>query len=85
MNSVVIGPWPGSDRHGLTPGQPLRRPVPHRYKVGKHGPVVLMDCRDCRRPFRPDVEVPRDRLCADCRSDCAVAAPMLDLNGSEGD
>ncbi|MBF6328754.1 hypothetical protein [Nocardia transvalensis] len=84
MSEVLIGPWPGSHGQERPPGRQLRRPIPHRYKVGKHGPVVLMDCRECRRPFHPDIEVPRDRLCVDCRTARSVATPMLDLNGLEG-
>lgn len=83
-DDVVVGPWPGSNRYGVTPGRrPPRRPIPNRYRVGKHGPVQLMDCRECRRPFAPDTEVPRDRLCADCRKAQEESAPMLEIGSPE--
>ncbi|MEU6582838.1 hypothetical protein [Nocardia sp. NPDC046763] len=69
-DNVVAGPWPGSSRtaapaRAATSYAP--RPIPHRYRVGAHGPTVLMDCRECRTPWAPDVPVPRDRLCRTCR------------------
>lgn len=78
---IVVGPWSGSNPYGIMPAQPApaRRPIPHRYRVGKHGPTVLMDCRECRRPWAPEVEVPRDRLCNECRADADLATPTLDL------
>ncbi len=67
--TVVVGPWPGSVQ-AAGPARPSPpRPIPHRYRVGKHGPLVLMDCRECRIPWAPDVPVPRDRLCQQCRPD----------------
>ncbi len=57
------GPEPTPVRVTRTP----RAPIPHRYRVGRHGPLVLMDCRICRAPFRADAPVPRDLLCQDCR------------------
>ncbi|MEU6580636.1 hypothetical protein [Nocardia sp. NPDC046763] len=86
--NVVAGPWPGSSRAAVParvakPDQ--RRPIPHRYRVGKHGPVVLMDCRECHTPFAPDVEVPRGLLCANCRGDADAASPgLFDLGGRDG-
>jgi hypothetical protein len=44
-----------------------------------------MDCRECRRPFAPDAEVPRDRLCAECRKAQEEAAPPLDLAEPESE
>ncbi|MFE7747074.1 hypothetical protein [Nocardia sp. NPDC057455] len=54
-----------------------RPPIPHRRRVGKYGPVVLMDCRRCHAPFRPDVDVPRDLLCAQCRGGRDAEQPAL--------
>lgn len=70
---VISGPWPDSGSEGDTPPVQVvrtpRPPVPHRYRVGRHGPLVLMECRRCRSPFRIDEPVPRDLLCRDCRPD----------------
>ncbi|MEV6258046.1 hypothetical protein AB0L97_32805 [Nocardia sp. NPDC051911] len=80
-DDVVVGPWPGSNRYGITPGRSKpRRLIPNRYRVGKWGPVQLMDCRECRQPFAPDAVVPRDRLCGECRKTSEEAAPMLELD-----
>ncbi|MBF6301202.1 hypothetical protein IU459_27190 [Nocardia amamiensis] len=59
-------------------------PLPHRYRVGRYGPVVLMDCRECRRPFAPDRPVPRDRLCGECRA-LVGALTLFDVTESDGD
>ncbi|MFE2998702.1 hypothetical protein ACFXG4_27330 [Nocardia sp. NPDC059246] len=78
-SNVVAGPRPGSSRAAALPARAVTppRPIPHRYRVGTHGPVVLMDCRECRTPWAPDVEVPRDRLCRNCRRDADEATPAL--------
>ncbi|CRY73675.1 hypothetical protein SAMN05421776_105350 [Nocardia farcinica] len=54
-----------------------RRPIPSRYRVGRYGPRVLMDCRVCRAPFDPGFPVPRDRLCVSCRQQRDEATPVL--------
>lgn len=78
IGNVVAGPWPGSSRAAAAARAPEKpRPVPHRYRVGAHGPIVLMDCRACRTPWAPDVEVPRDRLCRSCRRGADDATPAL--------
>lgn len=81
VSNVVAGPWPGSSQtaaRAVRPAKPAAAgPIPHRYQVGTYGPVVLMDCYECRTPWAPDVEVPRDRLCRKCRSRAAEAAPAL--------
>lgn len=85
-SNVVPGPWP--DRRAAAPARTAKpeqpQPIPHRYKVGKHGPVVLMDCRKCRTPFHPNIEVPRDLLCASCRGSADAAPGLFELGGSDG-
>ncbi|MFE3229308.1 hypothetical protein [Nocardia sp. NPDC059228] len=87
-SNVVAGPWPGSSRAAAPArtAKPLaKRPIPHRYRVGKHGPVQLMDCSECHTPWHPDVEVPRDRLCTTCRGDADSATPgLFQLDGRDG-
>lgn len=68
---VVVGPWAGSTaapaRARRT--EPERRgEIPRRYRTDRWGGRALMDCRDCRTPWAPEVEIPHDRLCADCRA-----------------
>ncbi|MBF6138082.1 hypothetical protein IU501_34505 [Nocardia otitidiscaviarum] len=86
--AVVVGPWPGSTTALRRPTRVARRPIPHHYYADKWGTRVLMDYRDCRTPFAPDVEVPRDRLCARCRQERHDAAPPLieicELSGGGG-
>ncbi|MFD6357913.1 hypothetical protein [Nocardia tengchongensis] len=76
-DNVVAGPWPGSSRAAAPARAATPRPVPHRYRVGTHGPTVLMDCRECRTPWAPDVPVPRDRYCRNCRPAAVEAALAL--------
>lgn len=76
---VVVGPWPGS-RISPPPARrwPRRRAeIPRRIPVDRWGTKVLMYCRDCRRPWAPDVPIPADRLCASCRDDREDTAPGL--------
>lgn len=74
---AVIDPEPGEFRRAPAAQPAPRRPIPHRYRSGKFGPWVLMDCRDCRTPWAPDVEIPRDRLCDDCRAARAEQTPTI--------
>ncbi|TLF74088.1 hypothetical protein [Nocardia cyriacigeorgica] len=77
---VVVGPWPGSSSTPPPPRWWSRRrggEIPRRVPVDRWGGKVLMDCRECRRPWAPDVTIPRDRLCASCRADREDAAPGL--------
>ncbi|WP_280363756.1 hypothetical protein [Nocardia wallacei] len=77
-STVVVGPWPGSSASSAASRWRPRpgRGIPHRYR-DRWGRRQLMDCRECRVPFHPDIDVPRDRLCADCRKDRADLAPAL--------
>ncbi|MEU1550245.1 hypothetical protein [Nocardia sp. NPDC005745] len=56
-----------------------RRPIPQRYRVRPGDTVALMECRNpqCRAPFDPRFEVPRDRLCVECRKAQREATPVL--------
>lgn len=75
--TVVVGPWPGSTARPAARLARLRRGIPRRYRADRWGTTVLMDCRACRTPFAPDVEIPRDRLCAGCRQTADTDTPAL--------
>ncbi|WP_410877398.1 hypothetical protein [Nocardia sp. A7] len=68
MRAVIAGP-DGPEPPPVRVIRTPRAPVPHRYRVGRHGPLVLMECRTCRAPFHRDAPVPRDLLCRTCRPD----------------
>lgn len=76
---VLIGPWPGSTASTRTrrPQPQPRGDIPHRYRTDRWGGRALMDCRKCRTPWAPDVEIPRDRVCTACRAARERDAPPL--------
>ncbi|MCM6774944.1 hypothetical protein NDR87_26225 [Nocardia sp. CDC159] len=84
--TVVVGPWAGSAAAPSVSVTRRRRagPIPHRYR-DRYGARYLIDCRGCRVPFRPDVEVPRDRLCRDCREQRPDLAPPALFEVREAD
>ncbi|MGI5223251.1 hypothetical protein [Nocardia sp. CA-290969] len=68
---------------GYRPGRARRRMpssdavVPRRVWVDRFGPRVLMYCADCKTPWAPGVEIPRDRLCEECREVREIDTPGL--------
>lgn len=77
---VVVGPWPGSTATPVGPRRftrQQRREIPRRYRTDKWGSRALMDCRECRTPWAPDVEIPRDRVCDQCRTRREETEPGL--------
>ena len=74
---VVRGPWVGSSpapqpaRHAPA----RRRYIPRRIRTDRYGNRVLMYCKRCFTPWAPNVDIPEDKLCSDCRPLAAADPP----------
>ncbi|MGA6208104.1 hypothetical protein ACPESR_25455 [Nocardia testacea] len=66
---------------GRRPARAYRRDLGHEAVVPRRvwvGPTrVLMYCRDCKTPWAPNVEIPHDRLCAQCLEQRELDTPGL--------